>query len=134
MQGLGVRTARAINRAAGRSGAVWDERYHGHLLGTPREMRAGLVYVLLNFRKHLRARAGVDPCSSGRWFDGWAQAVPPTDAPAPVRPPRTWLAAMGWRKAGGAIDVRESPATLTDPAVAPPIEAPDSPPRALSLG
>jgi len=26
----------------------------------------------MNFRKHLRAAPGIDPCSSGRWFDGWS--------------------------------------------------------------
>ena len=34
-------------------------------LTTPSEVRNALVYVLLNFRKHLRAMPGIDPRSSG---------------------------------------------------------------------
>jgi hypothetical protein len=30
-----------------------------------------MVYVLLNFRKHLRAPPGIDPRSSGPHFSGW---------------------------------------------------------------
>jgi hypothetical protein len=67
------------------------------------------VYVLLNFRKHLRAAPGIDPWSSGRWFDGWAGPPAEPVEPSPVAAPRTWLAAGGWRRAGGPIDVREAP-------------------------
>jgi hypothetical protein len=111
LQGLAVRCARAINRCLGRRGSVWSERYHAHSLGTPREVRLGMVYVLLNFRKHLRAAPGVDPFSSGPWFEGWTRPPPARADPSPVRPPRTWLAAAGWRRAGGPIDhSREAPA------------------------
>jgi REP element-mobilizing transposase RayT len=114
VHGLAVRSARAINRSVGRRGQVWPQRYHARALPTPSETRRGLVYVLLNFRKHLRAAPAVDPRSSGAWFDGWAQpaAQPPTVAATapPVRPGRTWLVTIGWRRAGGAIDVREHPA------------------------
>jgi hypothetical protein len=73
-------------------------------------VRAGLVYVLLNFRKHLRAAPGIDPRSSGAWFDGWGKpATCPPPAP-PVTPPRTWLLGLGWRRAGGPIDPGETPA------------------------
>jgi REP element-mobilizing transposase RayT len=110
MQGLAVRAARAVNRACARRGSVWSERYHAHALRTPREVRAGLVYVLLNFRKHLRAAPGVDPRSSGAWFDGWRRPPgPPAETP-PVLAPRTWLARFGWRRAGGCIDPTDSPA------------------------
>ena len=110
LHGLAIRCARAINRAAGRHGPVWDQRYHAHPLGTPRQVRSALVYVLLNFRKHLRAPPAIDPCSSGPWFDGWAHRPPVSTDPCPVSPPRTWLAAVGWRRAGGPIDCREAPA------------------------
>lgn len=109
IQGLSVRCARAINRRAGRRGAVWSGRYHARALATPREVRAGLAYVLLNFRKHLRAPATVDPRSSGPWFDGWSRPVPEPREPCPTAGPRTWLGICGWRRAGGAIDVREMP-------------------------
>jgi len=41
-------------------------------------MRASMVYVLLNFRKHLRAPACVDPRSSGPHFLGWHHVAPAT--------------------------------------------------------
>ena len=111
LQGLGVRCARAINRALERRGSVWAERYHAHPLRTPREVRLALVYVLLNFRKHLRAAPGIDPRSSGRWFDGWSSGKAPPAGASPVMAPRTWLASVGWRRGGGPIDYRrESPA------------------------
>ncbi len=111
LQGLAIRCARAVNRSVGRRGAVWSDRYHARALGTPREVRAGIVYVLLNFRKHLRAAAGVDPCSSGPWFGGWVEPVGLAVAERPVVSPRTWLATVGWRRAGGSIDWHESPSS-----------------------
>ena len=110
VQGLAVRCARAVNRAGNRRGPVWFQRYHAHALQTPREVRHALVYVLLNFRKHLRAGPGIDPRSSGPWFDGWAHAPPAPFATPPVASSRTWLGTVGWRRAGGAIDCREAPA------------------------
>jgi REP element-mobilizing transposase RayT len=109
VQGLAGRCAKAVNRAVGRRGRVWSSRYHAHALRTPTETRRGLVYVLLNFRKHLRAPPGVDPRSSGPWFGGWrAPAATPRGA-GPVAPPKTWLATVGWRRAGGAIAIDERP-------------------------
>jgi hypothetical protein len=109
VHGLAIRCAKAINRALGRKGTVFPRRYHARALRTPRETRFGLRYVLLNHRKHLRAPPSVDPRSSGAWFDGWKQPVslPPEDCP--VSPARTWLASVGWQKAGGPIDIREHP-------------------------
>jgi hypothetical protein len=122
LQGLAGRCAKAINRAAGRRGRVWRSRYHAHPLRTPTEVRRGLVYVLLNFRKHLRAAPGLDPRSSGAWFTGWRRPAPRYTSrstspsaprePAPVAPPRTWLATVGWLRAGGAIALHEQPAAL----------------------
>src|SRR4051812_11534698 len=109
MQGLAVRAAKAVNRATGRRGSVWSDRYHARPLRTPRETRHGLVYVLLNFRKHLRAAPGVDPRSSGAWFDGWRRHPRPTPERPPVLPARTWLARTGWRRAGPVIDPAEAP-------------------------
>jgi REP element-mobilizing transposase RayT len=110
LRGLATRCALAINRAANRRGPVWSDRYHSRSLGTPHEVRNGLVYVLLNFRKHLRAAPRIDPCSSGPWFEGWAQPLAKSTAPCPVAAPRTWLLAVGWRRAGGPIDWHEAPA------------------------
>lgn len=73
MQGFGVRLARSVNAMMGRTrGRVSAERYHLHVLRTPREVRNAIRYVLLNHIKHkmLVGRAGivVDPYSSGPWF------------------------------------------------------------------
>src|SRR5262249_35563773 len=50
MRGLTIRLARAVNRALGRRGAVWGDRYHVRALATPRAVRHALVYVLMNFK------------------------------------------------------------------------------------
>jgi len=83
VQGLTIRVAKAVNRALGRRGKVWDDRYHARALPTPREVRHALVYVLQNCRKHLPGFRGLDPRSSAAWFDGWRTQ---TNAPA-GRPP-----------------------------------------------
>jgi hypothetical protein len=108
MRGLAIRIALSVKSATG-GGKVWDGRGHRRALTCPRQMRNALVYVLLNFRKHLRAAPGIDPCSSGPWFDGWAHAPPTPVGHPPTARPRTWLATAGWRRAGGAIRVDESP-------------------------
>ncbi len=115
MQGLAIRVARAVNRAAGRAGQLWSDRYHARVLRTPREVRLALCYVLQNARRHADHDRGtfepgwIDDRSSGRWFDGWAGGAPSAPAAAaPVSPPRTWLLAMGWRR-HGLIGVDETP-------------------------
>ena len=103
MRGLMIRAARAVNRDLGRRGAVWADRYHCRELGTPREVRNALAYVLLNSRKHGREVAGHDPCSSARWFDGWRDHCAVVDLaidPPAVVAPRTWLLGVGWRRHG----------------------------------
>jgi REP element-mobilizing transposase RayT len=108
MKSIAARMARAVNRVFDRRGAVLDGRYHHRALTTPREVRSALAYVLLNARKHaaqrLRAdlvsKLPLDPASSSRWFEGWADATPsPNDHPA-VASPRTWLLRTGWRRHG----------------------------------
>jgi putative transposase len=109
MQGLAIRLAKAVNRVLRRHGRVWADRYHARPLRTPREVRHGLVYVLLNGRKHWVSGRGTDPCSSGRWFRGWRQSVQVSRGLSPVVPARTWLLSVGWRR-GGPIGVDEKPA------------------------
>jgi len=112
MQGLAIRVAKAVNRALGRRGSVWGDRYHARLLRTPREVRTAFVYVLNNFRKHVRASSGIDPYSSASWFDGWRNRATRSHEASPVAAPRTWLGHVGWRR-GGLIDPDEFPrATL----------------------
>jgi len=85
MAGLMVRMARWVNRALGRRGRVWSDRFHARALRTPRETRHGLVYVLMNWRKHVPEAKGIDPCSSGLWFEGWR--IPPSSGPPETRTP-----------------------------------------------
>jgi REP element-mobilizing transposase RayT len=107
MQGLVARVAKAVNRAATRSGAVFSDHYHAHELRTPTEVRNALVYVLNNWKKHLPgANRGVDGCSSGKWFVGWADHRP--DTRSPLCAATSWLLREGWRKRG-LIPTRETP-------------------------
>jgi hypothetical protein len=109
IRGLAIRLARAVNRALGRRGVVWNDRYHARALRTPREVRHALVYVLMNFRKHRAVGAELDPCSSAAWFDGWRTSpVALASGPRPVAVARTWLAGVGWRR-HGLIDRSERP-------------------------
>jgi REP element-mobilizing transposase RayT len=115
MKSIAARFARAVNRVFRRSGQVLEDRCHVHVLRTPRAVRNAIAYVLLNARRHFRKRTGrlpagrgIDPASSGRWFDGWfGERVGATDSPA-VAEGRTWLLRIGWRR-WGLIDVGEVP-------------------------
>jgi len=110
--GLTVRAARAINRVLRRRGRVWGDRYHARELRTPRETRSGILYVIQNWRKHLRGARGIDGCSSGPWFDGWSTPRQPPVSRSSVVPPRTWLATVGWRqRGGGPLGADEGPAS-----------------------
>ena len=115
MHGLAIRLALAVNRVLGRKGKVVGDRYHVRPLTTPRQMRTSMVYVLLNFRKHLRAPPGVDPRSSGPYFVGWQRAPTSTSGFPVTAPPTTWMAAIGWRRAGGPLRVEEHPAFAPRP-------------------
>ena len=63
MNGLGVRVARGLNRVMGRKGKVLDDRYHGHVLRTPTEVRRARAYLLQNAERHYGVR-GVDVYTS----------------------------------------------------------------------
>lgn len=106
MKGLAVRVARALNRLWRRSGSVFLDRFHARPLRTPREVRSALVYVLQNARHHGLRLMGVDPYSSGPWFDGWRQGIVLASR-GPGAPARTWLLREGWRR-HGLIGIQES--------------------------
>ena len=109
LQGLAIRIAKGVNRVLRRRGRVWGDRYHARALRTPREVRNALVYVLQNWRNHVPGARGVDARSSGRWFEGWRTPVERIAGSPPVVPPRTWLAAVGWRRLG-LLHIEEGPA------------------------
>jgi hypothetical protein len=136
MRSVAIRIARMVNRLVGRRGRFWADRWHGRALTSPRQVRTAWVYVLANFRKHSRRRLapGIDPYSSGIWFDGWlggpgapkaplgaetrSERAPPLCEPGnepmlaslvPIRRPETWLARVGWRR-HGPLRLDESPA------------------------
>jgi hypothetical protein len=127
VQGLSVRVARAINRALGRLGKVFGERFHARALRTPREVRLALRYVFGNVGKHSLGAfvpGYVDACSSSAWFRGfsrpgplafggqavrneWRRANGP-EGGAPVASARSWLLRVGLTRAGP-IDVDDCP-------------------------
>jgi REP element-mobilizing transposase RayT len=120
--GLVIRVARAVNRRLRRRGRLWSDRFHARELRTPREVRHVIAYVLMNFKKHGFAGANVDDRSSAYWLDGWRTPplLPPplgwsSEYRPPVHLPKTWLAAIGWRR-HGLIDPKERPGR-TDPGV-----------------
>jgi REP element-mobilizing transposase RayT len=108
MQGLASVLARRVNRKLRRRGALFGDRYHAHTLASPTEVRNAIVYVIKNYEKHpdpipdrgTEPQEGIDPCSSSRWFGGWAQPAEPTDLAPPVAEPRTWLLSTSWKRAG----------------------------------
>ncbi len=63
MNGLGVRVARGLNRVMRRRGKVLDDRYHGHILRTPTEVRHARNYLLQNAHHH-HGRRSPDPYAS----------------------------------------------------------------------
>jgi len=107
MKGIAVRIARTLNQVWKRRGSVFSDRFHARALRTPREVRSALVYVLQNARHHGLRLMGVDPYSSGPWFDGWRQGIVLADD-GPGTRARTWLLREGWRR-HGLIGIQESP-------------------------
>ena len=96
IKGLEVRLARALNGMMKRKGRVFADRYHAHVLRTPRETVRALRYVLTNFAKHAQAwgervaATFIDPFSSVRYL-----GAAPGPA-APVASAETWLLRSGW--------------------------------------
>ncbi len=126
MQAFTISAARAINRAVKRSGKVFEHRFHSTMIGTPRQARNVIAYVLGNWRRHNEDERShdarlemMDRYSSAVSFPGWRQA---TDwrgwagwhdyDPLPVSPPRTWLLSAGWAKAGSPLDALHTPGPL----------------------
>jgi len=104
VQGLEIRIARALNRLMERTGRVFADRYHVRVLRGPREVRHAIGYVLRNAARHHGVR-GIDPYSSGPFFDGWhveprARPTACTGRGPPTLRAKSWALRSGWRRFG----------------------------------
>ena len=119
MQSFAIRTARAINRAAKRTGKVFKFRYRAKQVRDYRYARNVLSYVLNNWRRHKEHwrddRPLIDEYSSAISFRGWSKnyrfAIPAGYLPLPVSPPRTHLMQSDWQRFG-LIDPLEVPGPI----------------------
>lgn len=67
MQGLTIRMARALNRALGRRGRVFADRFHSRILRTPAEVQSAIDFVIYNRLADAKGEAGKPaPYSSAR--------------------------------------------------------------------
>jgi len=113
-RGLAIRIAMRLNHLLGRKGRVFEERYHAVPLGSPRQVRRALAYVLLQERRHAAGRhraltTSLDRCSSAPGFDGFKNVAPRAGPwSETVVEAGTWLLTTGWRR-HGTIDPREVP-------------------------
>jgi putative transposase len=92
MRALQVRMARGLNRVMGRTGSVFDDRYHSHLLTNPTVARNAIHYVRDNARKHAAERGEI---YSPGYVDPYSSAAQPRVVAAPM----TWLLRIGWQRA-----------------------------------
>jgi len=90
MQGLCIRLARQLNAALRRrSGRVFADHYHSHLLRSPTETRNALRYVSGNAEHHF-GESGID------WFSSQNLELRKL-----LEAPATWLLSVGWKCATG---------------------------------
>ena len=85
MQGLSIRVARRLNARLQRSGPIFADRYHAHILTSRRAVANAVRYVVGNYRRHTREHlpAGFrDPLA--------------TRTERPLAEPRSWLLRAGW--------------------------------------
>lgn len=118
VQGLLVRIARTLNRLWSRRGRVFADRYHDHILRSPREVRNAIRYVLGNGKKHandgrmVTVPQAIDTFTSAPWFSGFRERITIRGieaVPRPVAVAHTWLLTIGWRR-HGLLSVTELPA------------------------
>ena len=115
-RGLAIRVAMRLNHLLGRKGKVFSERYHAVALGSPRQVRRALAYVLLQERRHAAGgqralTTRLDRCSSAPGFDGFKNVAPRARAlEQDGRPKRVRGSSQHrrWRR-HGAIDPARSP-------------------------
>jgi len=88
LRSVAIRIARAVNVALGRTGSLWADRWRGHPLESRRAVRAALASVLTGARAACSAASpGIDPYSSGEWFDGWHGWTPESGTTPPFAEP-----------------------------------------------
>ena len=130
MRAFQISAAKAINAVYSRRrrlnkrrrGRVFADRYYTEDIGSVRQVRNTLSYVLNNWRRH-RDDAGaysllagrLDPYASGLAFKGWREIMPEEQRVLPrdyerleVSEPKTWLLNIGWTRAP-AISMFETP-------------------------
>jgi putative transposase len=119
LQGLLIRIAKALNKLWSRRGRVFADRYHDHILKSPREVRNALRYLFGNGKKHaaegreVQVTQAVDTFTSAPWFTGFRERITVLGIEAVVRPvadARTWLLTEGWLR-HGRLSVHEVPST-----------------------
>jgi REP element-mobilizing transposase RayT len=87
MQGLCIRLAKQLNAALKRrSGRIFADHYHSHILSSPTETRNALEYVKGNAQRHYGGE-GLDWCGSQN--PEWRGLLVA---------PGTWLLTVGWRR------------------------------------
>jgi len=91
MKGLEVRMARALNKVMHRTGPVFADRYHAHLLVSPREAANAIRYVLENWIVH--AERNGSPAPSG--VDPYCSAASHDRGPPLVAEARWWMLRVG---------------------------------------
>lgn len=110
---LNAAVSRRRRLAQRRRGAVFVDRYYVEDIGSVRQVRNTLSYVLNNWRRHREDTNAfslfggrLDPYASGLAFRGWREVIPveqrwlPRDyEPPAVSDPRTWLLGQGWTRA-----------------------------------
>ena len=103
MQSLATRIAKRLNALWRRAGTLFADRYHDHILRTPREVRHALAYVLENARRHgvVLPFDAPDPFSSAPWFDGSRRRIRELKSPPNhLSRAKTWLLSIGWSRHG----------------------------------
>ena len=103
MQGLATWIARRLNQLIGRRGKVFADRFHAHVLRTPREVARALAYVLGNFAVHAsrrdasraRVKRPTAPQQAAK-LDPYSSAG--GEGPTLTAAPSTWLLRRGWRQ------------------------------------
>jgi len=119
LQGLLIRIAKVLNKLWSRRGSVFADRYHDHILKSPREVRNALRYLFGNGRTHaaegreVRVPQAREIYTQAPWFAGFREHITVVGIEAVVRPvadARTWLLTEGWLR-HGRIGVHEVPST-----------------------